>query len=1424
MTHPLNELKRRLEDESLPLSKRFCLAKNVIHSHHFPTTPKERIIGEWLGELTSINKISNYNLKEILKWINNVDDFTVELKYKLIGVVSQYLHNNILKHEDIQDIAAFIENSKISAQLSIQIEDFLSISMTLLHNLSNEANSVQLVNKLLDNITKQYRDCKKKIDFLNKLIEEDNLETVFLFLNTDSRASVINLCSSILFPINKRPFYARYLNNMIRKDELDSLQVEKNDNMNSVIKVINAFLNPKRDQQFLSDFIKVFVCCFKSDSQLIFALYIIAVNFIDLSQDYIKTVTKLTPIAFEGNSTKIKRNIFLNMLDILLENEADISVHLRDTLNEKSKETKKTFILFLQDLLTGTVKVEGKLDKTSFHIIKSALKLDPSLVEPIMKEILPSIMISRKSTSTLEIYIEMLNILLHTLFKLSKGINLIHILIPALKSSLESADLNKVDVKNIFPDTCLELYGMLTSELMFRQNKELLVLLQNDLDECLTSLQEEHDNVSLVTLAELLANVISSFLSHNKMADHSVPLPISEDFWPAYQNFENTLKKFGEILLNLDDRPTLIQAFLNLCLRFLQMKILNLKYSNIKLQCNENLHTEEVTDLSSVLPCLNAKQWREITSKISDENGVLILNNLILAKIIVMDLSMTSQTDEITQTIYNTKDHLIKHLINAKAMISSYYAGTLFSKADKKQLKLIAKNLLKMHESDPDLLQNACVASNSELLSALLTEVLKNITKNLDNVGPLTKYVGKGEFEIEQFVKDIDLMQYFDTIAVNSENDDDIIKYLDVMRVLKIYYLNESSQLKAIFVLLLLKKCSSVKKIKRSIDFILQSIFEVSPKRPDVLKLLSVPFLFNFENGILKLLKMTARSTNHTLIIREILESATRKVRNDPSFIRAIVDLLLDNYKKIELGSMDHFCSDVFQIICIIVPLIAKEKKSISPALYKSNLADIYESLNAALLESFKSIDFGSILPSSANSMNADESIITDNSMSILNAMGTYALVLSKCCESNDEAGIKSLWSGLEFFIHNAIHFIENSETKALHVDTSIHLINVVLRHFKKLESHDLFKNKDEVLLKIWKTVEKRLFIIFDQNQKKKSISCLENIGVTIKFLSQLASMEIFVNNFVADLNSLSILKAPSVLLKTEETISAQVTKHNVLKCLCQNILSSYVPEAKCSNFKKFVFRVITSLRSWIQQHYCSGEGIKNGDHGSCVVKIEDPICTLIKIDLEILAELILEAKKISLDYKFMDAVFELQQLIHYLLGRNTVHARCETTWQSFFILFEGSVAILNSLILAREELLEDRWPCLMQCYKTLVLCLCERSVYHNEDVEIAIEYKLAEIAHSIEKLTQSISKKKNHVSRIAAYAVADFCFWLEKSPPPKAIRQHIENSIVLLIQASDSNHAMAFLRRCLAGSIGQTTLTNMYTMYKRYHKYVGNA
>lgn len=222
------------------------------------------------------------------------------------------------------------------------------------------------------------------------------------------------------------------------------------------------------------------------------------------------------------------------------------------------------------------------------------------------------------------------------------------------------------------------------------------------------------------------------------------------------------------------------------------------------------------------------------------------------------------------------------------------------------------------------------------------------------------------------------------------------------------------------------------------------------------------------------------------------------------------------------------------------------------------------------------------------------------------------------------------------------------------------------------------------------------------------------------------------------------------------------------------------------------------------------------------VIKVDDEICEIVRLDLDALSELLLAAKKISLDYSFVDVTFEVQHLIHYVLS-NKYNLKFDISWEAFFMLFEGCVAVLNNMLLAREEVLEDRWPCYMQCYRALITSLCERATSHAQ-LERKIEEKLAEMAHSIEKLTQSISKRKKHVSRIAAYTVADLCTSLERNAPTKMVRQHLENSVALLIQACDSTYAMSFLKRGLVGYVGQMTMTNLYTMYKRYHKYMGNS
>lgn len=440
--------------------------------------------------------------------------------------MSQYVQTNPIQDNEIQTLLSFIENDKIKVQLNGQIEEYLTITVTLLQHLkSNEHVSPE---RIFINFIKYYKESKRKLEFIVKLLSGKNIETIFSYLHTDYHDMVIDVCQNILFPLSKRTYFISFLQTLIRKDNLEELIAEKGDNIQSVLKIMDAlFTFPKgrtnESVDFIKHFIEVFVSCFHTENQIIFAFYIMVANFLDLQQNYITPAMNLPKVKLGmGKTEKCQRVLFLNMLQVLLTNEVDISVRLTDTFGEKiSKvEIKKTFILFLQEVMMNQLKLEYKPDRTTIEIIMTALKLDPTLIEQKMTEILPSLMTAKKSNAKiLEAYIDMLNYLLETLFKLSRGTMFINQILPSVKLSLESCNTEQSELQqalsenetnekikskiltgnDVFPKESVEVYGKLTSELMFRQNKELLVSLQKDFEvHCL--MMSEGDFVSRYTV------------------------------------------------------------------------------------------------------------------------------------------------------------------------------------------------------------------------------------------------------------------------------------------------------------------------------------------------------------------------------------------------------------------------------------------------------------------------------------------------------------------------------------------------------------------------------------------------------------------------------------------------------------------------------------------------------------------------------------------------------------------------------------------------------------------------------------------------------------------------------------------------------------------------------------------------------------
>lgn len=363
-------------------------------------------------------------------------------------------------------------------------------------------------------------------------------------------------------------------------------------------------------------------------------------------------------------------------------------------------------------------------------------------------------------------------------------------------------------------------------------------------------------------------------------------------------------------------------------------------------------------------------------------------------------------------------------------MQNDSFCKILFTDLDNFLNKQVAKCLIQLHLANPesDTLKINSVTNNKELLNNLVLETAKNITKCFGKKDRLNRVLNRPDFNMVTFAKEIDLMDYFNQIKIDQDSQDEVKNHVNILKQLQIYYLEENYQSVAMFVMLAIKKNCKAKKMRRNIDNILQRIYELSLQQPDLYQIFPVEFIFSFQdNTLLDLLTLNLKNSNNLLILKSLLELAVKKVRVDSHLVKTIVENLLKNNTK-KISDMESFSDPVFQISCLILPLIVKQKKAITASAFRSILAELQEKLHKALLESFKNIDFENSRISFNDTGNIEDSMVeSDSSMATLNAMSAYSLTLSKYCETTDAEEIKNLdylWSGLEFFTNSAVSIL----------------------------------------------------------------------------------------------------------------------------------------------------------------------------------------------------------------------------------------------------------------------------------------------------------------------------------------------------------------------------------------------------------------
>lgn len=449
--------------------------------------------------------------------------------------------------------------------------------------------------------------------------------------------------------------------------------------------------------------------------------------------------------------------------------------------------------------------------------------------------------------------------------------------------------------------------------------------------------------------------------------------------------------------------------------------------------------------------------------KLKSINSGLVINvfssqnfqtELLMLKTTAVELlSLQNPEYETEELNAPTKTHLIKHATysynHQKTLFSPMYCRTVYANLESDQLKRLTKKFLRSQSgvealsTNPEFDVLESVANNKPLLTAFTVETLKIIARGLEdtmdvysrdpNYPRLSKALSEDTFEGMNSLP-VDAKEYFEMFSEYEQRDIsaidcDFLAYVDVLHRLQLPHLEERYQLGAVFVLLALKRAAKAKKLLRRVDELLRSLFEISPKHPDLYKLFPVEYLFDFEAQLLmKLLTLNIDTSNPLLLIKCLLETAVKKVKTDAEVVKCLVKTLLTNQKvkKEDATNIEYFADPVFQTTCLVLPIIAKEKKAITNSVFRTILADLQEKLHKALLKSFKRINISNeksrLIEKAGDTV--DSEVAVRNATATLDAMEAFSLTLSKYCETTnaeDMQNLDYLWTGLEFFVENAV-------------------------------------------------------------------------------------------------------------------------------------------------------------------------------------------------------------------------------------------------------------------------------------------------------------------------------------------------------------------------------------------------------------------
>ncbi|KAK4873224.1 hypothetical protein RN001_015253 [Aquatica leii] len=733
-----------LENKDEPLAKRLKLADNAFKSVELPLQRKEAHLLKWLSKITKADDDTSWTL--LLNWLRspqvhslNRSDIThEELQYLLNVITKRYKHEErvpiitdcvleivqnktfqLFFKHDLLEYCKFVTGAILKIKCPVQLHSFLS--------------NKELFHKHIINSENFYRH------FLEHSLPA--LGTILLrFKDAETFVIVSELIDRCLFQRNLVVF-TEYFRSVFEEGGVEHdlpkllLQTLSGSDRRLYKLVFHSFCNSYNKFDLMYKFFVVLLQVLGFEVGRFFS-------------------SKL----FEERVFDKRVLVMTDLCEILHERNCDFSCRIKET----------SFADFLEYSLSDVLNsVEPCPD--SYEFLNKFIALHPLVVKTRLDEVLGFVLKDKCNAPQREKF-------LLSLFEVFAKLHRITNLISAMVNTVEKEKaVDSVDV----PLGVLTYFTQCVTTMASWQILELYKAFLVQLDEAVINVGNE-DNSAYV---EFICVLLCQFLMSVRIAEHTVPTTIVESFEKNMIQLKDILRKFGTALVCLEHNPRLMQAYLNLCLKWGDVQITLAYYENTSVETLLD-NDYSATNLTYLHSYLTREQWRLISQRIAnfgEKRCKQIMQSLCVQKLKAMRLfEKTMIADVVPPVVANilaslddqNEDLIFNQFVLQNLIIPNCQEGTV---------RILVKNIVANNGVDrlQQLVQNPNVIGRVlyEFLyrlnkafgkrnreRTLTSKILKNLTDNLVEVSDLitVKESLKNENDFNCTVNETELNTYLD--------------------------------------------------------------------------------------------------------------------------------------------------------------------------------------------------------------------------------------------------------------------------------------------------------------------------------------------------------------------------------------------------------------------------------------------------------------------------------------------------------------------------------------------------------------------------------------------------------------------------------------------------------------------------------------